>query len=150
MRCEACGDVTDIDAATYFREERNRAHIQCSHCPEEIHFGPAVAALRSSAVPALNDAALTTLAWYHMSTAPDWPSPDMLAGRNAIDHRAAERHRSCAADADPCARLRRRLVAGAGRATSSRRGFAAQGWEAPGRARFREPGETDPRIRRRK
>ena len=76
MRCKACGDVTDIDAATYFREERNRAHIQCSYCPEEIHFGPAVAALRSSADPALNDAALTTFAWYHTSTAPGWPSPE--------------------------------------------------------------------------
>jgi hypothetical protein len=75
MRCDACGGVTDIDAATYFREGRIRAHVQCSHCPEEIHFGPAVAALRNSADPTLSDAVLTTLAWYHTSTAPDWPSP---------------------------------------------------------------------------
>lgn len=53
--------------------------MDCAHCDRAIHFGPAVAALRDENDPALRDNLVSTFAWYHTSTSPDWPSPDYAA-----------------------------------------------------------------------
>ncbi|WP_341976848.1 hypothetical protein [Microbacterium sp. LWO13-1.2] len=74
MMC-ACGEATPLSAAEY-EEGSHGARMACSHCGESIHYGPAVAALRDPADPALDDAALSSFAWYHTSTEPVWPSPN--------------------------------------------------------------------------
>jgi len=77
MQC-ACGETSALAAGDYFAEAR-RARMDCAHCGKEIHFGPAVAALRDENDPALQDNLVSTFAWYHTSTSPDWPSPDYAA-----------------------------------------------------------------------
>lgn len=77
MRC-ACDETSALAADDYFAEAR-RARMDCAHCGGEIHFGPAVAALRDENDPALQDNLVSTFAWYHTSTSPDWPSPGYAA-----------------------------------------------------------------------
>lgn len=74
MTCEACGDTTVLTAQTYHERQSLDARIPCSHCPASIHFGPAVAALRDPNDPTLNDQSAADTAWFHTSTAHDWPS----------------------------------------------------------------------------
>ena len=71
----ACGDVSYLSAEDYIAGA-NGSHMPCEHCDESIHFGPAVAALRDRDDPALRHDRVTSFAWYHTSTSPDWPSPD--------------------------------------------------------------------------
>lgn len=77
MRC-TCGETSALSAEDYFAEARS-ARMDCAHCDREIHFGPAVAALRNETDPALEDDLVSTFAWYHTSTSPDWPSPNYAA-----------------------------------------------------------------------
>ena len=94
MAC-ACGQPTFVTAETYFREETKEARVPCDYCSGTVHFGPAVALLRHPDDPALNNHAISHLAWYHTSTWPDWPSPahrsrteatlKELAGRLPVD-----------------------------------------------------------------
>ncbi|WP_251450893.1 hypothetical protein [Microbacterium sp. Marseille-Q6648] len=77
MRC-ACGETSALAADDYLAEARS-ARMNCAHCGREIHFGRAVAALREENDPALQDNLVSTFAWYHTSTSPDWPSPDYAA-----------------------------------------------------------------------
>lgn len=77
MRC-ACGETSALAADDYFAEAR-RARMDCAHCGREIHFGPAVAALRDENDRALQDNLVSTFAWYHTSTSPNWPSPGYAA-----------------------------------------------------------------------
>lgn len=74
MMC-ACGDASPLSAAEY-EEGAHRSRMICAHCGRSIHYGPAVAALRDPADPALDDEELSSFAWYHTSTQPDWPSPN--------------------------------------------------------------------------
>jgi hypothetical protein len=77
MRC-ACGETSALSADDYFAAAR-RARMDCAHCDREIHFGPAVAALRAENDPALQDNLVSAFAWYHTTTSLDWPSPDYAA-----------------------------------------------------------------------
>ena len=77
MRCE-CGKTSTLTAAE-FVAEKNNALMDCEHCGEQIYFGLAVAALRDTDDPALRDECVPRLAWYHTSTAADWPAPDYAA-----------------------------------------------------------------------
>ncbi len=74
MHC-GCGKTSPLTAAEYFSEMDN-ACTDCAHCGDQIHFGPAVAALRDENDPALRDECVPSLAWYHTSTSPDWPAAD--------------------------------------------------------------------------
>lgn len=75
MRCQ-CGGVVAVTADTYFRESSVEALVPCTRCGEDVHFGPAVAALRDELDPALIDQNVNRFAWYHTSTWRDWPSSD--------------------------------------------------------------------------
>jgi len=77
MRCE-CGKASALTAAEYV-DEADGARMDCAHCGGHIHFGRGVAALRGENDPALRDERVPMLAWYHTSTAPDWPSADYAA-----------------------------------------------------------------------
>ncbi|GAA2895487.1 hypothetical protein [Microbacterium esteraromaticum] len=87
MLC-SCGLPSPVSAADYV-DGAHGSHMPCVHCGESLHYGPAVAALRDPDDPALDDSALNTLAWYHTSTQPDWPSPnfsaDFVAGLDERD-----------------------------------------------------------------
>ena len=72
MKC-TCGRASPLSASDYHREVDD-AHMMCVHCGASIHFGPAVTALRNDHDPALDDHHVAAFAWYHTSTAPDWPS----------------------------------------------------------------------------
>lgn len=74
MRC-GCGGVVELTAETYFREQSIEALVPCEHCGSEVHFGPAVAAIRDENDPALGNEAVAGYAWYHTSSWADWPSP---------------------------------------------------------------------------
>lgn len=74
MNCE-CGGVVELTAETYFREQSIDALVPCEHCGGEVHFGPAVAAIRDQHDPALDNSVVADFAWYHTSTWSDWPSP---------------------------------------------------------------------------
>lgn len=87
MTCE-CGGVTRITAEVY-HDEPDEARVPCEHCSRPIHFGRAVAALRDDDDPALDNARINTLAWYHTSTAPDWPAWNAEARRAEL----AEKYR---------------------------------------------------------
>jgi hypothetical protein len=78
MNCN-CGRATNLSAATYVERETIDALIPCDHCDRTIHFGPAVAAIRDEHDPALDNAVVPRLAWYHTSTSPDWPSATYAA-----------------------------------------------------------------------
>ena len=70
MKC-TCGGASYLSSADY-AAQANGAHMSCEHCDQSIHYGPAVAALRDPQDPALGE--VSTFAWYHTSTSPDWPS----------------------------------------------------------------------------
>ncbi len=72
MKC-TCGRVSLLTAPDYHREVDD-AHMLCTHCGASIHFGTAVTALRNDDDVALDDRHVAAFAWYHTSTAPDWPS----------------------------------------------------------------------------
>lgn len=73
VRCQ-CGGVVAVSADTYFRESSVDALVPCTRCGEDVHFGPAVVALRDESDPALIDWNVHRFAWYHTSTWRDWPS----------------------------------------------------------------------------
>jgi len=73
MSCPDCPGITTLASAEYYTEP-NEAHVQCDHCGGDIHFGPAVMALRDANDPVLDDQWACRLAWYHTSTDPGWPS----------------------------------------------------------------------------
>lgn len=72
----ACGSCIGISALTSddYYEEINEAHIDCAHCGADVHYGPAVFALRDAQDPALDDQWVRRAAWYHTSTDADWPN----------------------------------------------------------------------------
>jgi hypothetical protein len=72
VRCPACPERTPISSAVYDAEP-NGAHIDCSQCGSDIHFGPAVLACRDPDDSALSDREAAEHAWYHTSTDPQWP-----------------------------------------------------------------------------
>lgn len=72
MRCPACGAVTVVEARD-FHDQINECHLPCSACHGDLHFGPAIAAIRDPLDPALEDARVCQLAWYHSSTERAWP-----------------------------------------------------------------------------
>jgi len=72
MNCARCGGVTALTSTDYHRE-LNGARVPCAHCTADIHFGPAVMALRNADDPALDDQMMCSVTWYHTSTAPGWP-----------------------------------------------------------------------------
>lgn len=76
VHCPACPERTRISSAVYDAQP-NGAHIDCSHCGGDIHFGPAVLACRDPDDSALSDRDATEHAWYHTSTDPQWPRPQM-------------------------------------------------------------------------
>lgn len=55
------------------------SHMTCAGCGEDVHYGPAVAAIRDPADLALDDDALASFACYHTSSQPDWPSSSFAA-----------------------------------------------------------------------
>lgn len=75
MRCSSCGNASTLSGADYLRlEDENRARMACEHCDDSIHFGPLAAGLRDQDDPALDDAMLSRLSWYHTSTYAELPS----------------------------------------------------------------------------
>ncbi|QDE35578.1 hypothetical protein FIV50_12755 [Microbacterium foliorum] len=72
MKCD-CGAVSSLTQSAYVEGE-SRARMPCATCGEEIHYGPAVAAIRDEDDAALGSSDLNSFAWYHTSTQPDWPS----------------------------------------------------------------------------
>ena len=75
MTCGNCGDVTPLTSTDYYQEP-NDAHVRCVHCGGDIHFGPAVMALRNADDPVLCDQQARNVAWYQTSTDPGWPGSD--------------------------------------------------------------------------
>ena len=73
MSCPDCPGITTLTSAEYYSEP-NGAHVQCARCRGDIHFGPAVMALRDAGDPVLDDQRACRFAWYHTSTDPSWPS----------------------------------------------------------------------------
>ena len=73
MRCPVCPGITTLTPAEYY-SEHDEARVPCARCGSEIHFGPAVMALRDPSDPVLNDQVAAQVAWYHTSTDPGWPS----------------------------------------------------------------------------
>jgi len=73
MRCPVCPGITTLTPAEYYNEH-DEARVPCARCGSEIHFGPAVMALRDPSDPVLNDQVAAQVAWYHASTDPGWPS----------------------------------------------------------------------------
>lgn len=77
MRCAQCGRVSKLSGADYLRlNDEASAHMDCEHCAASIHYGPRAAAIRDSSDPALDDALVGRLAWYHSSTQLNWPEPE--------------------------------------------------------------------------
>jgi hypothetical protein len=72
MSCPDCPGITPLTAAEYYSES-NEAHVPCARCGADIHFGPAVMALRDASDPVLDDEWAGRVAWYHTSTDPGWP-----------------------------------------------------------------------------
>jgi hypothetical protein len=72
VTCLSCTGTSPLASSDYY-EEINEAHIDCAHCGADVHFGPAVFALRDAEDPALDDQWLGGAAWYHTSTDGDWP-----------------------------------------------------------------------------
>ena len=83
IKC-ACDGISPLSAEQYCEESTNTAHMPCTHCGGSIHFGPLTAAIRDPADLALDNNQINRLAWYHTSTAADWPSSSY-----ADEHRAA-------------------------------------------------------------
>lgn len=78
MRCAQCGRASQLSGADYLRlNDEAGAHMSCEHCAASIHYGPRVAAIRDTSDPALEDAQVGRLAWYHTSTQADWPKPEV-------------------------------------------------------------------------
>jgi hypothetical protein len=73
MSCPDCPGITTLTAAEYYSEP-NEAHVQCAHCGADIHFGPAVMALRDPSDPVLDDQRACRVAWYHTGTDPPGPA----------------------------------------------------------------------------
>jgi hypothetical protein len=73
VTCRSCTGTSPLASSDYY-QEINDAHIDCAHCGGDIHFGPAVFALRDADDPALDDQWLGRTAWYHTSTDRDWPN----------------------------------------------------------------------------
>jgi len=73
MSCPDCAAITTVTSTDYYNEP-NGAHVPCAHCGGDIHFGPAVMALRDATDPVLTDHYAYSAAWYHTSTEPDWPT----------------------------------------------------------------------------
>ena len=84
MSCPACRGVTALTSAEYYNEP-NQAHVPCTHCAGEIHFGPAVMTLRDAADPVVDDEWACRVAWYHTSTDPGWPSAAHPMPPSAMD-----------------------------------------------------------------
>ncbi|OBJ00369.1 hypothetical protein A5660_25080 [Mycobacterium alsense] len=78
MHC-ACGRTSRVPADVYWERESIDALAPCEHCGQDIHYGPAVAALRDPNDLALSNDMVAGLAWYHTSTFRDWPSPEYAA-----------------------------------------------------------------------
>lgn len=74
MRCDCCGQLSDLSAKEYFEQSLISAMMTCCHCGEQIHFGPNVLGIRTDDDPALDNTQISRLAWYHTSTWSDWPS----------------------------------------------------------------------------
>jgi hypothetical protein len=90
MHCD-CGDTSYISAGDYHAKSTVDALMPCEHCDRTIHFGPAVAALKDPDDRAFDNGQINTLAWYHTSTQPDWPSTNYASERRAALLRAAAR-----------------------------------------------------------
>ncbi len=73
VACRSCTGTSPLASSDYYQEV-NEAHIDCAHCGGDVHFGPAVFALRDAEDPALDDQWLGRAAWYHTSTDGDWPN----------------------------------------------------------------------------
>lgn len=71
MRCVHCSFINSLSAEDYVGSAE--AMMACTKCGDDFNFGPAVIALTNSEDPALDDAALPKLAWYHTTTDPEWP-----------------------------------------------------------------------------
>jgi hypothetical protein len=74
MHCDGCARTSRVAAQVYWQESQNDALDPCEHCGHDIHFGPAVVALRDAGDAALSNDNVANLAWYHSSTYRDWPS----------------------------------------------------------------------------
>lgn len=80
MRCD-CGELSDLTPASYLNQD---AMMTCDHCGSSFNFGPAVACVRDENDQALENTAISSFAWYHTSTSPNWPSesyPEVVADR---------------------------------------------------------------------
>ncbi|SDO16388.1 hypothetical protein [Geodermatophilus sp. DSM 45219] len=72
VTCRSCTGTSPLASSDY-HHEINEAHMDCAHCGADVHFGPAVFALRDAEDPALDDQWVGRAAWYHTSTDGDWP-----------------------------------------------------------------------------
>ena len=84
MSCPDCPGITTVTSAEYYSEP-NGAHVPCARCGADIHFGPAVMALRDTSDLVLDDERACRLAWYHTSTDPGWPSGARQMPPSAVD-----------------------------------------------------------------
>ena len=100
MSCPDCPGITTLTSAEYYSEP-NGAHVRCASCGGDIHFGPAMMALRDASDPVLDDQRACRFAWYHTSTDPGWPSgahpmpppaADLLAGMMPPEDARSTRH----------------------------------------------------------
>jgi hypothetical protein len=71
MTCANCGGIIALTSTDYHRE-CNGAHVRCVNCEGDIHFGPAVMALRDADDPVLDNQIARSVAWYHTTTDPNW------------------------------------------------------------------------------
>jgi len=91
MSCPDCPGITTVTSAEYYSEP-NGAHMRCARCGGDIHFGPAVMALRDASDPVLDDQRACRFAWYHQhrSRLARRRSPDAaVSGRSPRTHDAA-------------------------------------------------------------
>ncbi|MHC6220494.1 hypothetical protein [Arthrobacter sp. MMS24-S77] len=84
MRCVNCSSINWLSAEDYVTSPESMT--VCNRCGDNFNFGPAVIALTDSEDPALDDAALPELAWYHTTTDPEWPRTRKPLADDVLQH----------------------------------------------------------------
>lgn len=90
MRCPNCSSINKLSAEDYVGSPEST--MTCTSCADDFNFGPAVIALTDSEDPALDDAGLPKLAWYHTTTDPEWPRTKRLLADDVLKHLRERAH----------------------------------------------------------